>query len=72
MGLGVIPQRRGWLQEEWSVVLGLLKGQLDGRVYGTSLVVQKLRLYTANAGDWGLIPGRGTEIPMLWGYSWEV
>ena len=50
-------------------MLGLLKGQLERRVYGTSLVVQWLRLCTANAGDWGLIPGGGTEIPMLWGIA---
>ena len=30
---------------------------------GTSLVVQWLRLHTANAGDVGLISGRGTKIP---------
>ena len=30
---------------------------------GTFLVVQWLRLRTSNAGDEGLIPGQGTEIP---------
>ena len=30
---------------------------------GTSLVVQGLRLGASNAGNSGLIPGRGTEIP---------
>ena len=30
---------------------------------GTSLVVQRLRLYASNAGDTGLIPGWGTKIP---------
>ena len=30
---------------------------------GTFLVVQWLRLRTSNAGEEGLIPGQGTEIP---------
>ena len=29
----------------------------------TSLVVQQLRLHASNAGDMGLIPGQGTNIP---------
>ena len=29
----------------------------------TSLVVQQLRLHASNAGDVGLIPGQGTNIP---------
>ena len=33
------------------------------KVYGTSLVVQWLRLYTFNAGDAGSIPGGETKIP---------
>ena len=30
---------------------------------GTSLAVQWLRLHAPNAGDTGLIPGRGTKMP---------
>ena len=39
-----------------------------------SLVVQWLRLRAPNAGDVGLIPGRGTKIlcPSLWVLSSEV
>jgi len=33
--------------------------------WGTSLVVQWLRLHTANAGGLGLIPGQGTRSHML-------
>ena len=35
----------------------------DLRIYGTSLVVQWLRLYAPNAGGAGSIPARGTRIP---------
>ena len=31
--------------------------------YRTCLVIQWLRLHAANAGDQGLIPGKGTKIP---------
>ena len=32
--------------------------------YGTSLVVQRLRLHAPNAEGWGLIPGQGTRSRM--------
>ena len=44
-----------------------LKGQEigEGRKirFGTSMVVQWLRLHTSTAGDMGLIPGWGTKVP---------
>ena len=36
---------------------------MDFKGQGTSLAVQWLRLCASNAGDMGLIPGRGTKIP---------
>ena len=35
-----------------------------GTFYGTSLVVQWVRLHTPNAGDLGSIPGQGTRSHM--------
>ena len=34
----------------------------ESQKFGTSLVVQRLRLYTPNAGGVGSIPGQGTKI----------
>ena len=36
---------------------------LKGRILGTSLAVQWLRLCVSTAGGTGSIPGRGTKIP---------
>ena len=38
-------------------------GEWIKKMWGTSLVVQWLRLRSSNAGGAGLIPGRGTKIP---------
>ena len=43
---------------------GKLKG-IEIRVQGTSLVVQRLRLHTPNAGVSSSIPGQGTRSHML-------
>ena len=40
-----------------------LEALFKGNVPRTSLVVQRLRLHTSNAGGAGSTPGRGTEIP---------
>ena len=39
---------------------------------GTSVVVQRLRLHAANAGDLGSIPGQGPEIPHAAQYGQEI
>jgi len=43
-------------------ITGGKQAERDPR-YGTSLVIQWLRLHAPNAGDQGLIPGKGTKIP---------
>ena len=39
---------------------------------GTLVVVQRLRLHAANAGDLGFISGQGTEIPHAAQYGQKI
>ena len=41
----------------------ILNNPKEDREGWTSLVVQQLRLHASSAGDVGLIPGQGTNIP---------
>ena len=41
-------------------------------ITGCSMVAQRLRLYTANAGGAGLIPDQGSKIPHATQYSQKI
>ena len=43
----------------------------DPRIYGTSLVVQWLRLHASGVGGTSLIPGQGTKIPHATWRGWK-
>ena len=57
-----------WLSDlhfQWKAELGKSKlNAIQGCIWGTSLVVQWLRIHTPSAGGMGLIPGQGARSPM--------